>query len=145
MTDPKGGAAPEFDRDIDLTGVVSFGIGLALVMTIVLALVWFLVAFWKERQIARDPAPSPIAQANEPRLPPEPRLQSAPRRDMQELRAREAATLSSYGWVDRQAGIARIPIDRAIDLVLEKGLPVAKPEETPAPKRRPPRRPRRVR
>jgi hypothetical protein len=144
MTDPKDRAAPEFDRDIDTTSVVSFGIGLALVMTIVLALVWFLVSFWKERQIARDPAPSPIAQANEPRLPPEPRLQSAPGRDMQELRAQETATLSSYGWVDRQAGIARIPIDRAIDLVLEKGLPVAAPE-TAAPKRRTPRRPRRVR
>ena len=53
MTDPKDRAAPEFDRDIDMTSVVSFGIGLALVMTIVLALVWFLVSFWKERQIAR--------------------------------------------------------------------------------------------
>jgi hypothetical protein len=31
--------------------------------------------------------------------------------------------LSSYGWVDREAGIVRIPIDRAMDLLAERGLP----------------------
>jgi hypothetical protein len=33
------------------------------------------------------------------------------------------APLSEYGWVDRDAGIVRIPIDRAIDLLAERGLP----------------------
>jgi hypothetical protein len=35
------------------------------------------------------------------------------------LRAAQRAELESYGWVDRDAGIAQIPIDRAIDLVVE--------------------------
>ena len=39
--------------------------------------------------------------------------------DMDKLRAAEEATLKSYGWVDRDHGIVRIPIDRAIDLLVE--------------------------
>jgi len=53
-----------------------------------------------------------------------PRLQISPKADMEVFRAREEAELNSYGWVDRTAGVARIPIDRAMDLLLQKGLPV---------------------
>ena len=38
--------------------------------------------------------------------------------------ATQDETLASYDWVDQKAGIVRIPIDRAIDLVVERGLPV---------------------
>jgi hypothetical protein len=38
--------------------------------------------------------------------------------------ATQDETLASYDWVDQKAGIVRIPIDRAIDLVAERGLPV---------------------
>lgn len=146
MSDPKDRPAAgtrsdsEFDSELDLKGVVSFAIGLGLTMAVVLGLVWLLVAHWKTWQIARDPRPSPVAEANAPRLPPEPRLQSAPVKDMDALRAREASILTTYGWVDRQAGVGRIPIDRAIDLVLEQGLPAARPEATPTPARPRPRR-----
>ncbi len=37
-----------------------------------------------------------------------------------DVRREQQRTLGSYGWIDRDAGIARIPIDRAIDLYLEK-------------------------
>ena len=146
MSDPKarpaaGGPEPgTFDQELDLRGVVSFGIGLALTMIVVLGLVWLLVAHWKSGQIARDPPPSPIAEARAPRLPPGPRLQSSPVLDMEELRAREDSVLTSYGWVDRQAGIVRIPIDRAVELLLEKGLPAPPPAETPHEKKPRPRR-----
>ncbi len=53
-----------------------------------------------------------------------PRLQLSPTADMEVFRAREEAELNGYGWVDKQAGVARIPITRAMDLLLEKGLPV---------------------
>lgn len=42
----------------------------------------------------------------------------------------EEAVLNSYGWVDRKAGIARIPINRAIAIVAAKGLP-SRPTPTP--------------
>jgi len=130
-----------FDQEIDVRAVLSFGIGLALTMILVLSAVWLLLAHWRSRQIARDPPPSPIVEARAPRLPPEPRLQSAPVRDMEELRAREDSILKSYGWVDRQTGIGRIPIDRAVDLLLEKGLSAPPQAAPPKDRRVRPRRP----
>jgi hypothetical protein len=55
--------------------------------------------------------------------PPSPRLQTSPVRDMDAFRAAEDRVLSSYGWVDRNAGVVRIPIDRAMDIVAQRGLP----------------------
>ena len=64
---------------------------------------------------------APIA-ATPPR-PPAPRLQTSPTRDLQEMRRAENARLQSYGWVDRTAGIVRLPIERAMEMVVEQGLP----------------------
>jgi hypothetical protein len=56
-------------------------------------------------------------------LPPEPLLQRNPAEDMQEMQAENEAILNSYGWVDQEAGIVRIPIEQAMELTLERGLP----------------------
>jgi hypothetical protein len=53
-----------------------------------------------------------------------PPLQVNPPVDWDSFRAREEAKLNTYGWVDRTAGVVRIPISRAMDLILEKGLSV---------------------
>lgn len=53
----------------------------------------------------------------------EPVLQIDPVADLQAYKAKENDLLNSYGWVDKSAGIAHIPIDRAIELTAEKGLP----------------------
>src|SRR4051812_33863089 len=55
---------------------------------------------------------------------PTPRLQIAPRDDLRALRETENATLTSYGWIDKTAGVVRIPIARAIQILSERGLPV---------------------
>ena len=57
------------------------------------------------------------------RLPPAPRLQANPRLELQEMRAEENAVLQSYGWVDRDQGVARMPIDEAMKIVVQRGLP----------------------
>ena len=49
-----------------------------------------------------------------------PHLQDHPGQDLQALHRRKQAVLDSYGWVDRDAGIARIPIDRAMALLVER-------------------------
>ena len=133
--------AAGFDRELDRRGIVAFGIGLALLMIGVLAIVWLMMEVMRAGSVSRDPRPSPLAEANAPKEPPAPRLQSAPVDDMRALRAAEAAALQSYGWVDRDAAIARIPVDRAIDIVAERGLPsVAQaPAAPPAPEPRTPR------
>lgn len=43
--------------------------------------------------------------------------------EMTALRAAQKAKLNSYGWIDRSNGIVRIPIDRAMDLIVQRGLP----------------------
>lgn len=63
-----------------------------------------------------------------PRLPPEPRLQSNPREDLAAFRQRESERLSTYGWVDASAGLVHIPVNRAMDLIIRDGLPIAKKE-----------------
>ena len=44
--------------------------------------------------------------------------------DLQKMYAKQQQELETYAWEDRKAGIVRIPIERAMDLLLEKGLPV---------------------
>ena len=52
---------------------------------------------------------------------PEPRLQVAPPADLKKLRAIEDARLRQYQWIDRQAGIAAIPIERAMEILAGRG------------------------
>lgn len=40
-----------------------------------------------------------------------------------DLRAQQGRELESWGWIDRDAGIAALPIDQAIDLVVSGGAP----------------------
>ena len=53
-----------------------------------------------------------------------PALQPRPDDDMKKFLEEENEALTTYGWVDKAAGRVRIPIDRAMDLVLQKGFPV---------------------
>jgi len=55
---------------------------------------------------------------------PSPSLQTTPWTDLERLRAGEYTYLHSYGWVDESGGVARIPIDKAKAMLLQKGLPV---------------------
>lgn len=82
---------------------------------------WFQASESKSFQSADRP-PSPLATTL-PAEPPEPRLQVLPAADLAKVRAEEQATLNSYAWIDAQSGLVRIPIDRAIELLAERGLP----------------------
>jgi hypothetical protein len=48
---------------------------------------------------------------------------------LRELRSAHLRILTSYDWVDRENEIARIPIQRAIDLILEEELPARSPPQ----------------
>jgi hypothetical protein len=117
-TTPRGHEA----RDVSVGGVaavVAALLGLALVIHVAL---WVqMTALWTARQ-AEVPPPLPVAGAL-PEAPPEPRLQAAPRADLAAMRAAEDRLLGSYGWVDRRAGVVRIPVDRAMTLVAEEAAP----------------------
>ncbi len=62
---------------------------------------------------------------------PQPRLEVRYDADIKLVLAEEKALTENYAWVDRKAGVARIPVNRAMDILAEKGLPkVAAPAPT---------------
>jgi hypothetical protein len=67
--------------------------------------------------------PDEAAKQAQPQIPPEPRIEVAPAEQIQTLRAHEDHILTSYSWVDQKSGTVRVPIDRAIDMLAQKGLP----------------------
>ncbi|SDL72118.1 hypothetical protein SAMN05661010_02415 [Modicisalibacter muralis] len=69
---------------------------------------------------------------------PAPALQPSPQSDLAAFEARMTREMSHYGWVDRQANIVRLPIERAMTLLVERGLP---PRQGPVPDRRLPPNP----
>ena len=64
---------------------------------------------------------------------PEPRLQVNPRRDLETYLRAQQRLLESVGWVDRDAGVVRIPIERAAEQLLARGFPVRAPAESEEP------------
>lgn len=76
---------------------------------------------WTSEDAGRQP--SRLAAAL-PSRPPEPRLQDLPGQDLKAFRERESITQHSYAWVEPAAGVVRIPVERAMELALERGLPV---------------------
>jgi DNA-binding GntR family transcriptional regulator len=55
---------------------------------------------------------------------PDPKLEENERGQLYGYRLRQEETLYSYGWVDEKSGTVRIPIERAMDLLVQRGLPV---------------------
>lgn len=55
---------------------------------------------------------------------PNPRLEDDERTQLNGILTEQENTLNSYGWVDQQQGVVRIPIERAMDLLVQRGLPV---------------------
>lgn len=90
---------------------------IAAVVVVMAFLVWFY------QIVAPSPPPQQRGTATTRRLPPAPVLQASPAVDMQKFREREEQKVSSYGWVDEKAGIAKVPVQRAIEIAAERGLP----------------------
>lgn len=84
---------------------------------------------WKAKPSSGAVAVLPVAP--ERALPELPLLQPQPQLDLKALHASEKKRLHEYAWIDQRAGIVQIPIDRAIDLVAEKGLPHGKEAHVP--------------
>jgi hypothetical protein len=132
-------------EDADTRLVIRAGILLGLATLVASALVLFLFRWLAEREARGDAPPPPMAAALDPRrVPPAPRLQTRPARDLDAVRAEEERTLTTYGWVDEQAGTVRIPIVEAMRLLAERGeaplpsvAPSAPPPATPPPAPRP--------
>jgi len=118
--------------DVRVGAIVRFAIGLVVVVGVASVVLLGLFALFARQQRRHDPPPPPLAQ-EAGRLPPGPRLQASPLQDLEQLRAKEEKELTSYGWVDAKAGIVHIPIDEAIKIVAQHGVPKAIPAPSPSP------------
>lgn len=100
---------------IEFRTIFLFGVGL----TTVVVLVFLILAAMMGRFSAideRSAEAKPALFADEEGLYPGPRVQEAPDRDWQLMKAEVDERLNSYGWVDREARLAHIPIDLAIQM-----------------------------
>ena len=109
-------------RDVNIRAIFAFGAGLLIAGLLIHFLIWLLFGYFSSREALRTPA-YPLAAGQAERLPPEPRLQTNPREDLRNLREAEDAVLRSYEWIDKNAGVVRIPIDEAMKLTVMRGLP----------------------
>lgn len=131
-------------HDVNVRAILWFAAGFVIMAVVIHVGLYYLYKGFAARERARAEQPITLVE-RERRIPPEPRLQPFPEKtpewtgaqqralfktavdDMEELRAREEALLSSYGWADRKQGTVRIPIDRAMDITVQRGLPVRQP------------------
>ena len=108
-------------RDVNIRGAYTFALTLFAVLVIVIFGMRGL--FWHfESTQPLGPETTPFKSARE--LPPTPRLQVDPRQDLAHMKEQQQEILNSYGWADQGTGKVHIPIDRAMDLLLQRGLPV---------------------
>jgi hypothetical protein len=110
-------------RDVSLRWMAISGVILVLLLVAAFVTMRWTFDLFASREARRQPEPATLVADPGPGRPPEPRLQANPRLDLQEMRAEENVILQSYGWVDRDQGVARMPIDEAMKMVVQRGLP----------------------
>src|SRR5580698_10447226 len=140
MTDQPQPASPTgndgYERsDIGVAGVLYFLLGLAASCLLVYFVVDGLYHFLDKRSEAEQAPVNPLvtnAPADTRRIAndypqgafPNPRLETDERGQLNGIRLQEEQTLSTYDYIDKNAGTVRIPITRAMDLIAQRGLPV---------------------
>ena len=120
-------------QDMTAQSVFAFLISLVAGGVLVYFVIWGLYHFMDARQRSHQPRQSPlvkqvetdtrIVSPDEITKFPQPRLERNERVEIQDFRLKEEQTLNSYGWVDEKGGVVRIPIERAMQLVAQRGLP----------------------
>jgi hypothetical protein len=127
-----------FEReDVSTKPLFGFLIGLLVTGVIVYYMIWgifhFMDAYERRHQQPKSPMVQMEPDTREPnpdrthekvvREFPEPRLEDSETTEINDFRYRQDETLASYGWVDQSSGVVRIPIDRAMQLIVQRGLP----------------------
>jgi hypothetical protein len=126
----------EFEReDLSAGGILGFLVGLAITGFVIHIILVGMYAYLDQYQKKHEPAGSPLvtrAPKEDMRGPtpevanrfPLPRLEVNERSQLYDFRRKEEDTLNTYG-VDPKTGVVHIPIDRAMQLLAQRGLPVA--------------------
>jgi len=108
--------------DAHFKSVLMTGIGLLGLMVLGLLLSWGVYAFFKQHTAEPGMHAETLTHPDLSRLPPGPNLEADPHKSLVELRREEDSILTGYGWVSKDSGIVRIPVDRAMSLIVQKGM-----------------------
>jgi len=125
--DPEYGPTPPGAKyehtDIDVAVGYKFALWLAVAMVISVGIVWGAFKFFDSQQHSSDALAQkyPLA-VGVTRPNPTPFVQMQPFKDIYMLREAESKKLTGYGWVDKDGGVTHIPIERAMEVMLQRGF-----------------------
>jgi len=126
------GATPGYEtRDANAGGVFKFLAALGIVLAVTGLVCWGLFRYFSVHDVDRAAPDSPFAVTRQ--LPLGPLLQVNPREDWLKFREGQEKSMETYAWENRAAGTVRVPIEKAMELLVKKGLPVqGTPQAQPA-------------
>jgi hypothetical protein len=111
------------ESDINVRAIIWFVVVLGGVVLSMNVSMWGMFKVLQHFERKNEPYVTPLARpAGE--TPPEPRLQTVPWTDLHTFRAEQERSLHGYGWVDEKLGVAHVPIAKAKEMLLQKGIPV---------------------
>ncbi len=126
---PSASPSAHEGADLHIRNVVK--VAALLMATLVISILLLLLFFrhMEKRYPGRTSEAAPVVQDSQ--LPPVPRLQTNPLSDLQVVREIENSHLDRYAWIDREHGIAQIPIDRAMILWTQNYAAASTPPAIP--------------
>jgi len=130
LVTPEGSTYEHTDANVWI--IAKFGFWLVITALVVHVGVGLMYKMLVEQAIDTREQQYPLATSTEPKLPPEPRLQQFPANEIYNFRKNEDRRLRSYGYVNKEAGVVHIPIEEAMRLTIERGLP-SRTEDAAAP------------
>jgi len=119
-------------KDLSPRAIALFGVALSIVIVLSAGIVTLFQLYAGSRYARRQAPRPPLAVTREAT---EPRLQVNASSELRTMREAEERMLNGYGWVDPQAETVRIPIERAMEILAQKGLPARQQkvgDESPA-------------
>jgi hypothetical protein len=125
-------AGPGYEvRDANIGALLKFGLGLALVLAVTLVAMRFTFDEL-DKLTPLGPGPTPFSEENTRQIPNGPLLQAKPHMELGEYCADQRAAVDGYAWVNQAGGVVQIPVDRAMELVAQRGLPSRSADEMAA-------------
>jgi hypothetical protein len=122
-----GSLARHYEQDdVDVRGIVRFGIGVGVAIVVATTILAIVLRVWMRQPLPLDIQVSPARVT--PAAVPGPGLDAVPETNLQSMLQQENERLFTYGWINRDTGRARIPIDEAMRLLSERGLPAREGE-----------------
>jgi len=124
--------------DVNVWAIGKLGIALVLVTVASVILMFGVFRYFETREGGKQ-TPASLFSIDSRKLPPEPNVffNEHETLNQQDIRANEERELNGYGWVDQAHGVVRIPIDRAMDMVVQRGLPARPASQLQQPETRP--------